>query len=62
MLGSCGHAADLHAFRTASARGIGRGGRRAQIIHTGFAGPDHPVLPQLAESSYLKSLAFRLDE
>jgi 23S rRNA (cytosine1962-C5)-methyltransferase len=58
---SCSHAADLAAFRNASARGIGRGGRRAQILHTGFAGPDHPVLPQLAESSYLKALTFRLD-
>jgi 23S rRNA (cytosine1962-C5)-methyltransferase len=61
VLCSCSHAADLHAFRNASARGIGRGGRRGQIIHTGFAGPDHPVLPQLAESSYLKALVFRLD-
>ncbi|MFN6924138.1 MAG: RSP_2647 family RNA methyltransferase [Tabrizicola sp.] len=61
ILCSCSHAADLTAFRNASARGIGRGGRRGQIIHTGFAGPDHPVLPQLAESSYLKALAFRLD-
>jgi 23S rRNA (cytosine1962-C5)-methyltransferase len=61
VLCSCSHAADLQAFRNASARGIGRGGRRAEILHTGFAGPDHPVLPQLAESSYLKVLAFRLD-
>jgi 23S rRNA (cytosine1962-C5)-methyltransferase len=61
VLCSCSHAADLAAFRNASARGIGRGGRRGQIIHTGFAGPDHPVLPQLAESSYLKALTFRLD-
>ncbi|MGP3696301.1 RSP_2647 family RNA methyltransferase [Rhodobacter sp. NSM] len=61
VLCSCSHAADLAAFRNASARGIGRGGRRAQLIHTGFAGPDHPVLPQLAESGYLKSLFFRLD-
>ncbi|HMS96440.1 MAG TPA: class I SAM-dependent rRNA methyltransferase [Tabrizicola sp.] len=61
VLCSCSHAADLQAFRNASARGIGRGGRRGQIIHTGFAGADHPVLPQLAESSYLKALAFRLD-
>ena len=58
---SCSHAADLTAFRNASARGIGRGGRRMQLIHTGFAGPDHPMLPQLAESGYLKSLFFRLD-
>ncbi len=58
---SCSHAVDLNAFRNASARGIGRAGRRAQIIHTGFAGPDHPLLPQLAESGYLKALFFRLD-
>ena len=61
VLCSCSHAADLAAFRNASGRGIGRGGRRAQLIHTGFAGPDHPMLPQLAESGYLKALFFRLD-
>ncbi len=58
---SCSHAADLAQFRNASARGIGRGGRRAQLLHTGFAGPDHPQLPQLAESAYLKALFFRLE-
>lgn len=57
---SCSHAADLAKFRAASARGIGRAGRRGQIVHTGFAGPDHPTLPQLAESGYLKALFFRL--
>ena len=59
-LNSCSHAADLTQFRAASTRGIGRGGRAGQIIHTGFAGPDHPVHPHLAESGYLKSLVFRL--
>ncbi|EBA11319.1 RSP_2647 family RNA methyltransferase [Roseobacter sp. CCS2] len=57
---SCSHAADLTKFRNASARGIGRGGRRGQIIYTGSAGPDHPLLPHLAESGYLKALTFRL--
>ncbi len=61
VLCSCSHAADLSVFRNACARGIGRGGRRAQLIHTGFAGPDHPMLLQLAESAYLKALFFRLD-
>ncbi len=61
VLCSCSHAADLSAFRNASARGIGRGGRRAQLLHTGFAGPDHPMLLQLAESAYLKALFFRLN-
>jgi len=57
---SCSHAADLSRFRTASSRGIGRAGRSAQLIHTGFAGPDHPQLPQLAESGYLKALFYRI--
>ncbi|MBM1219142.1 class I SAM-dependent rRNA methyltransferase [Ponticoccus sp. SC2-23] len=60
ILCSCSHAADLAKFRAACARGIGRGGRRGPILYTGFAGPDHPVLPHLAESGYLKALAFRL--
>ncbi|CUX81659.1 MAG: 23S rRNA (cytosine1962-C5)-methyltransferase RlmI [Roseibaca calidilacus] len=58
---SCSHAADLASFRNASARGIGRAGRRGVMLHTGFAGPDHPQLPQLAESGYLKAVFFRLD-
>lgn len=57
---SCSHAADLAQFRVASVRGIGRAGRRGILLHTGFAGPDHPQLSQLAESGYLKSLFFRL--
>ena len=60
MLCSCSHAADLTSFRNACARGIGRAGRRGTIIHTGFAGPDHPQLPHLAETGYLKAVAFRL--
>ncbi len=58
---SCSHAADLTSFRNASARGIGRGGRRMQLLHSGQAGPDHPTLPQLSETGYLKALFFRLD-
>jgi len=61
VLCSCSHAADLARFRSACVRGVGRAGRQAQILHTGFAGPDHPMLPQLAESGYLKALFLRLD-
>ena len=57
---SCSHAADLTQFRQASLRGIGRAGRTAQLIRTGFAGPDHPQHPHLAETGYLKALTFRL--
>jgi len=60
VLCSCSHAADLARFRLASTRGIGRAGRAAQLIRTGFAGPDHPQHPALPESGYLKALFFRL--
>ena len=57
---SCSQAAGLSSFRSACLRGIGRAGRQAQLIRTGFAGPDHPLLPALEESGYLKALTFRL--
>lgn len=57
---SCSHAADLAKFRAACLRGIGRAGRVPQLIRTGFAGPDHPIHPQLGEAGYLKALTFRL--
>jgi len=58
---SCSHAADLARFREASLQGVARAGRSGQIVHTGGAGPDHPMHPQLAESGYLKALFLRLD-
>ncbi len=57
---SCSGAVDLTAFQKASARGIGRAGRAAQLLRIGYAGPDHPRLPALEESGYLKALTFRL--
>ncbi len=60
VLCSCSHAADLGKFRAACLRGIGRAGRDPRLLHTGFAGPDHPVHPALSETGYLKVLAFRL--
>lgn len=60
ILCSCSHAADLAKFRMACLRGLGRAGREARLIHTGFAGPDHPQHPALTETGYLKALAFRL--
>lgn len=60
VLCSCSHAADIAKFREVSLRGVSRAGRDAQLIYTGFAGPDHPVHPMLAESAYLKAIAVRL--
>ena len=61
VLCSCSHAADISSFRKASLLGIGKGGCSGQIIHTGQAGPDHPVHPHLAETAYLKSLFIHLE-
>jgi len=60
VLCSCSHAADLTRFREASLRGVGKAGRSATILHTGEAGPDHPVHPHLAETAYLKALFLRI--
>jgi 23S rRNA (cytosine1962-C5)-methyltransferase len=60
VLCSCSHAADLPRFRAACLRGIGRAGRAGAILYQGGAAPDHPMHPHLAESGYLKALAFRL--
>jgi 23S rRNA (cytosine1962-C5)-methyltransferase len=60
VLCSCSHAADLARFREASLKGVARAGREAQILHVGGAGPDHPVHPWLAETSYLKAIFLRL--
>ena len=57
---SCSCAADLEKFHAASGRGISKGGRSATLIHTGFAGQDHSIYSQLAESGYRKTLFFRL--
>lgn len=57
---SCSHAADLGRFLGACTRGIGRARRQGRLIHTGFAGPDHPQHLHLAETGYLKALFFAL--
>lgn len=61
VLCSCSQAADPAAFRTACLTGIGRARRRAQLLMTGGAGPDHPAHTHLADTGYLKALFFRLD-
>lgn len=61
VLCSCSHAADPESFHRANARGIGKAGRVAQLVHSGRAGPDHPSHVALPETSYLKAMVYRLD-
>ncbi|MEM1162150.1 MAG: class I SAM-dependent rRNA methyltransferase [Pseudomonadota bacterium] len=58
---SCSHAAGVEAFHKACVTGIGKAGRGGALIHSGRAGPDHPVHIGLPETGYLKALFFRLD-
>lgn len=51
-------AADFAAEAWGGIKAAGRGGR---LLHTAFAGPDHPVHPALPETGYLKFLVYALD-
>lgn len=54
LLASCSHNVTPADFGAAVADGLHRAGREGRIIHSGGAGPDHPVHPQLPETAYLK--------
>ena len=58
---SCSHAAGIEAFHKACITGIRKAGRGGALIHSGRAGPDHPIHIGLPEGGYLKALVFRLD-
>ncbi len=57
---SCSHHAPLDRFADALAAGLHRARRDGRILHTGGAGADHPVHPQLPESAYLKGQLMQL--
>ncbi|GAA0573798.1 class I SAM-dependent rRNA methyltransferase [Caenispirillum bisanense] len=61
LCGSCSHHMPLEMFQEEVSRGIAQAGRHGRLLHTGFAGPDHPVHPALPETAYLKTLTFQLD-
>jgi 23S rRNA (cytosine1962-C5)-methyltransferase len=61
MLASCSHNIPPDRFAAECAQGLLRAGRRARLIRQAGAGPDHPVLPLLPESAYLKALVYALD-
>ncbi len=60
FVASCSHHAPLDLFSAQVTGALLRARREARIIHTGAAGPDHPVHPHLPESAYLKSLLLQL--
>lgn len=58
---SCSHAAGVEMFHGANVAGLRKAGRAGALIHSGRAGPDHPVHVGLPETGYLKALFYRLD-
>ncbi|MDD2324605.1 MAG: class I SAM-dependent rRNA methyltransferase [Alphaproteobacteria bacterium] len=60
-IASCSYNMDLPTFTAEVARGLHEAKREGQILFTTFAAPDHPVHPNVPESSYLKGLLIRLD-
>jgi len=61
MLASCSHNVSAERFAAECANGLARSGRHGALIREAGAGPDHPVHPMLPETSYLKTLTYRLD-
>ena len=60
FVASCSHHAPLDLFTAQVSAALHKARREGRIIHTGGAGPDHPVHPHLPESAYLKSLLLQL--
>ena len=60
-IASCSHHVDSALFSEQVRLGLRDAGRSGRILHSGGAGPDHPVHPYLPESGYLKCLFLQLD-
>ena len=61
FIASCSHLVDA-GMLAEQVRGALRDIRRTgRVLHTGGAGPDHPVHPYLPESAYLKTALLQLD-
>ena len=58
---SCSHHVDASLFAEQVRRGLSDTGRQGRILHSGGAGPDHPVHPHLPESAYLKFQLLQLN-
>jgi len=60
FVGSCSHSVTVDSFIEEVSKGIRMGGRSAQLLSVGGAGMDHPVHPSLPQTSYLKTVLFRV--
>ena len=60
-LASCSGLVSEDDFRKACLRGVREAGRAGQIVHVGCAGADHPWLPAMPETRYLKFHVWILD-
>ncbi len=58
---SCTFPVQEELWQGAVLRAVRKAGRRARILHRGGQGADHPVLPGMPETRYLKTLALLLD-
>jgi 23S rRNA (cytosine1962-C5)-methyltransferase len=58
---SCSHHVEEARFEQVIADVAADAGRRLRLIRRGEQAPDHPVVPGIPETRYLKHLAFRVD-
>ncbi len=55
---SCSHHVLPERFQEAVVHGSRSAGRRLQLVRRGLQAPDHPILPNVPETEYLKHLVF----
>lgn len=57
---SCSHHVDEEAFLEIATHAAYKAGRRLQLIWRGNQAADHPIMPEMPETKYLKFLVFRV--
>ncbi len=60
LTASCSHHIFRDTFEEVILSAAGRTGRTLQLLHRAGASPDHPVLPSMPETEYLKFNAYRV--
>ena len=60
LTASCSHHIYRDTFEEVISSAAARTGRTLQLLHRAGASPDHPVLPSMPETEYLKFNAYRV--